>query len=529
MAAAKLRCAIYTRKSSDEGLEQDYNSLHAQRDACEAYIKSQAGEGWQPLAQHYDDGGISGATMERPALKRLLADIDGGKVDVVVVYKVDRLTRSLGDFARIVEVFDKHGVSFVSVTQSFNTTSSMGRLTLNVLLSFAQFEREVTGERIRDKIAQSKARGLWMGGNPPLGYEPDGRTLKINEDEAELVRRIFDQYLALESVTQLCRSLNSQGYKPKSRRSADGRGQGGFTNGPTYHLLKNRIYVGEIVHKGVAYQGQHPPIIDRELFDAVQASLASRTRRRGARATAPSPPKVLSLAGKLFDANGGPMTPTTSVGARGATYRYYVSTQLLRGQVVKTSSDLLRLPGLALERWVLDTCVRLLPDSANASACLTRVDVYPSSVQVAFDPKLVAKSERHRVLAFSELAARLAEGEQLSQADGLWSVFIPQRLQFRGGRSSVQGKLIARAKIDRTLVSGLQKAHQIVGRGIGENGQKPEARRSAYDRALMRLAFLAPDLQDAILSGAHPQHLCLEHLRHREIPLCWDDQRTELR
>ena len=275
------RCAVYTRKSSEEGLEQEFNSLHAQREACEAFIKSQAGEGWRSVRTHYDDGGLSGATMERPALQRLMADIDKGLVDAVVVYKVDRLTRSLADFAKMVEVFDARGVSFVAVTQQFNTTTSMGRLTLNVLLSFAQFEREVTGERIRDKIAASKRKGIWMGGLVPLGYEVRDRQLVINEAEAATVRHIFTRYCELGSVRLLKEELDRNGVRSKIRVSKDGVESGGqaFSRGALYTLLRNPIYVGEIRHKGVCHPGQHAPIINRAMWDKV-AKLLRRAQHR---------------------------------------------------------------------------------------------------------------------------------------------------------------------------------------------------------------------------------------------------------
>ena len=270
-----LRCAIYTRKSSEHGLEQDFNSLDAQREAAEAYIKSQAHEGWRLLRTHYDDGGLSGGTLERPALRTLLADIRARKVDVVVVYKVDRLTRSLADFAKLVEAFEAHGVSFVAVTQQFNTTTSMGRLTLNVLLSFAQFERELAGERIRDKFAASRRKGMWMGGTVPLGYDVSGRKLVINAEEAERVRFIFERYRALGCVSKLQEDLEQRGIRSKQRVLASGQvlGGGSFGRGALYHLLQNRVYLGEVVHKGVSYPGEHERIIDEELWSAVQARL----------------------------------------------------------------------------------------------------------------------------------------------------------------------------------------------------------------------------------------------------------------
>jgi site-specific DNA recombinase len=272
----KQRCAIYTRKSSEEGLEQDFNSLHAQREACAAYVMSQASEGWSLIDDIYDDGGISGGTLERPGLKRLLADIAAGRIDIVVVYKVDRLTRSLLDFSKLVEAFDAAGTSFVSVTQSFNTTTSMGRLTLNMLLSFAQFEREVTAERIRDKIAASKARGMWMGGTPPLGYEPNGRTLAIVEDHAALVRDIYRRYLDIGNVRLLADTLAQANILSPTRARKSGTTFGGckFTRGQIYAILSNPIYIGEIRHRGKIHAGQHPPLIERELWDKVQATLA---------------------------------------------------------------------------------------------------------------------------------------------------------------------------------------------------------------------------------------------------------------
>jgi DNA invertase Pin-like site-specific DNA recombinase len=288
----RVRCAIYTRKSSEEGLEQEFNSLQAQREACEAFITSQRHEGWACLATRYDDGGFSGATTDRPALQRLLADSAAGRVDTIVVYKIARLTRSLADFAKIVEILDARGPSFVSVTQQFNTTTSMGRLTLNILLSFAQFEREVIGERIRDKIAASKRKGMWMGGIPPLGYRAHDGKLVVIEREAEIVRDIFLRYAELGSVRLLKDELEARGIKSKSWTSASGHCVGGkpFSRGALYHVLQNRLYRGEIVHKGQAHPGEHAPIIDQPLWDTVQTQLAANTAERnsGTRTRRPS-------------------------------------------------------------------------------------------------------------------------------------------------------------------------------------------------------------------------------------------------
>ncbi len=323
-----IRCAIYTRKSSEEGLEQSFNSLHAQREACQAYILSQRQEGWRAVETHYDDGGYSGGSLERPALKCLLADIEAKKVDTVVVYKVDRLTRSLADFAKIVEAFDERGVSFVSVTQQFNTTSSMGRLTLNVLLSFAQFEREVTGERIRDKIAASKRKGMWMGGRIPMGYDLLDRRLLVNQEEAERVIDIYKLYLKLGCVAKLKARLDQQEIKSKIRVSRTGKTSGGasYSRGALYELLQNRLYLGEIPHKEQSYPGEHAAIVERTLWDEVQAKLKANVhaRRNGTNASAPS-----LLRGLLYDAEGNRYTPSHAV-KNGKRYRYYISQKVVR-------------------------------------------------------------------------------------------------------------------------------------------------------------------------------------------------------
>ena len=315
---APVRCAVYTRKSSDEGLEQAFNSLDAQREACMAYIASQKPEGWIALPTAYDDGGVSGATLARPALQRLLADIEVGRVDVLVVYKVDRLTRALSNFARLVEIFE-HAVSFVSVTQQFNTTTSMGRLTLHVLLSFAQFEREVTGERIRDKIAASKQQGLWRGGSPPLGYDVQDRQLVVNPVEAETVRAIFRRYREVRSVRALRHRLQAAGVTSKRRVLRDGRVTGGHPlhRGALYYLLRNRLYRGAIVHKGTAYPGAHAAIVDQGLWDEVQAILAANTH--GTRREGPREPSLLT--GLVVDDQGKGLTPSHAV-KHGRRYRY---------------------------------------------------------------------------------------------------------------------------------------------------------------------------------------------------------------
>src|SRR5437764_35085 len=363
----RWRCAIYTRKSSEEGLEQAFNSLHAQREACEAYVKSQRHEGWVCLAQAYDDGGLSGATMDRPALQQLLADIQAGRVDVVVCYKVDRLTRSLADFAKIVEVFDAKGVSFVSVTQQFNTSTSMGRLTLNVLFSFAQFEREVTGERIRDKIAASKKKGMWMGGMPPLGYRASDHKLIVVESEAETVRHIFRRYAALGSVRLLQQELEAQGIRSKCWTSTTGRRWGGkpIVRGALYRMLQNRIYRGEIVHKDQHYPGEHTPIVDEAMWGDAQIKLAANgvEHRNGEKMKNAS-----LLAGLLFDGEGHRMTPTHAI-KKGTRYRYYVSRPLI-SESRADAVDGLRIPAGDLEQLVMSRIGQFLSEPARLSETL---------------------------------------------------------------------------------------------------------------------------------------------------------------
>jgi site-specific DNA recombinase len=337
-----LRSAIYTRVSTDQGLEQDFNSLDAQREASEAYIKSQAHEGWRLIRDHYDDGGFSGGSMDRPALQKLLVDVQARRIDVIVVYKVDRLTRSLADFAKLVETFDAHGVSFVSVTQSFNTTTSMGRLTLNVLLSFAQFEREVTGERIRDKIAASKKKGMWMGGVVPLGYRVEDRALHIVEDHAEIVRSLFRRYLEAGSVVRLTQQLDADGVRLPIRIDGGGRSTGGgfLSRGHIYKILSNPIYVGRIAHKGQIYGGNHPPIVTGDLWDEVRQRLCDHLG--GARGKRTRQSSDALLTGKFYDDSDRRMNPTWA--KKGSKrWRYYVSQAALQGDKSKAAS-ILRVP-----------------------------------------------------------------------------------------------------------------------------------------------------------------------------------------
>jgi len=368
-ARSRVRCAVYTRKSSDEGLEQDYNSIDAQRDAGQAYIASQRHEGWIPVASDYDDPAYSGGNMERPGLKRLMQDILNKQIDVVVVYKIDRLTRSLADFSKMVEVFDAHGVSFVSVTQQFNTTTSMGRLMLNVLLSFAQFEREVTGERIRDKISASKKKGMWMGGVPPLGYDVVDRKLIVNEPEAAVVRRLFSDYVRANSLTMLLQHLRDEGVRTKSWKTQDGKERAGklIDKGNLYKMLHNPLYYGMIHFKGQQYRGEHNAIITQEMWEAAQTKLAGATRgcRKGQRKGV----HTALLKGLLFTSDGHAMTPMgkPKPGTQ-KSYRYYHSTQ---DQKVKAgTSGLPMLPALEIESAVLEQVKRILRSNEITSDVL---------------------------------------------------------------------------------------------------------------------------------------------------------------
>ena len=546
------RCAIYTRKSSEDGLEQDFNSLHAQRQACEAFVKSQAGEGWRLVKTAYDDGGLSGGTMERPALQRLLADINEGLIDVVVVYKVDRLTRSLTDFAKMVEVFDARGVSFVAVTQQFNTTTSMGRLTLNVLLSFAQFEREVTGERIRDKIAASKQKGMWMGGLVPIGYDVIDRRLVVNQTEAETVRGIFNRYLELGSVRLLMEDLSRRGIRSKVRIARNGKRSGGnlFFRGALYELLSNPIYIGEIRHKGVNHPGLHEPIVERELWDSTQLLLRSHAARRStqARKSAVSP-----LTGKLFDDSGQSLTPSHAVkGER--RYRYYVSRNLING-TPDSGRGGWRLPAPEIERTVASATYTMLSDEAaiaNAALAIGLAEhQLPSLLSLAAAWMKRLQSDVEVGTALSALIDRvdlieagirislklpiyITEEQQGANDTGLSIARVfPMQIKRRGFemRLVIQGSRGPAPLADLALIKAIAKGRRwtddlLTGR---VESVAAIARREGvlpnYVRRLTRLAFLAPKIVEAIVAGHQPPELTAKALTERiELPLLWSEQ-----
>ena len=532
MQTKTIRCAIYTRKSTEEGLEQDYNSLHAQRDACAAYILSQAGEGWSLSPEIYDDGGYSGGTMERPALKRLMADIEAKKIDVVVVYKVDRLTRALADFSKIVEVLDRTGSSFVSITQAFNTTTSMGRLTLNVLLSFAQFEREVTGERIRDKITASKKKGLWMGGTPLLGYDPDGRTLKINEQEAEAVRWMFARYLEVKSVHQMVKDASAKGICAKRwvNRHEVETGGGPLQRGAIYYLLRNRTYIGEIPHKDESYPGQHEAIISRETFDAVQALLdeTRRTRKPGkARPAHTGAP----LCGLIFDSAGQVMSPVNASRKGGATYRYYVSTAVQKGRKSEAGVHP-RVPAPVIEEAVLKAVAPLLETKTSPSwdqvrDVIDRIEVQREGLQIRLDPARIAECP------ISDAGMmRLA---QLDQEQNQPVILCPIQITKRGGLTVVGPNgtdAIIKRHLDPALSSALVRAEAWKRKLLNgevtrlEDLARAEDINPTYAARMLRVAFLAPEIKAKIIEGLTDERLTLQNIMRQEVPLDWDDQRT---
>ena len=559
MSSKQVRCAVYTRKSSEEGLEQSFNSLEAQQEACRAFILSQKHEGWTALSNRYDDGGFSGGTMERPALKKLLADILDRKVDTVVVYKVDRLTRSLTDFAKIIDVFDSHGGSFVSVTQQFNTTSSMGRLTLNVLLSFAQFEREVTGERIRDKIAASKKKGMWMGGVVPLGYSCVDRRLVINRPEAEVVRKIFRKYLRPGCVEKLRNFLDRAQILSKLRTSNSGRKSGGtsFSRGALYHLLRNRVFIGEIVHHKQNYPGQHKAIIQRSLWDQVAARLNANTQAHR-RMKSQSSPSLLS--GIVFDAKGVRLTPTHAV-KRGKRYRYYTS----QAAIKRTSNrpEVTRFPAHEIEGLV----------TAQLHLLLGSTDKFTNGIKHSPDKDVAAERAKELVKGWSKLEAskqqdfvrnvlhRVVVGQTTLWIEvnrdklietllgrkpecgtaykKLQSDVIKLTADFRTHRRRGELYLVTLKSThsDRTPIPGLVKAvarardwyEQIIS---GEVGNVEEIARktgmpSCDVKYALKFAMLSPQVTEAILAGKHPPKLTLRELRSN-LCIDWKQQHERI-
>lgn len=555
------RCAIYTRKSTEDGLEQDFNSLQAQREACEAYIASQASLGWKLLKTDYDDGGISGGTMERPALQELLEEIKSGRIDVVVVYKIDRLTRSLMDFAKMVEVFDAHQVSFVSVTQQFNTTNSMGRLTLNVLLSFAQFEREVTAERIRDKIAASKKKGMWMGGPLPLGYDVKDRKLIINEEEVQTVQHIFESYIEIKSVRALKRKLDEEGVVTKLRTSKDGTITGGkpFSRGNLYQLLHNPIYIGEIAHKGKTYPGQHEGIIDPETWQRVRETFKQNTQQRTTKRNQRS---LHMLRGLLFDETGDRLTPSTN-NKKHIRYPYYVSHRIM--EKARANKVGWRLPAKQLDDIVLNIIsnrltnpkklIDLLGDEAPTvdlhneltkaakefmadlrSAAphtqndmlisfITRITVSRENVEIQLD------AAKLRFLLMPETQPTGQKGPTLR------IITVPHTLKRRWVETRIVLNADDQPKTERdpNLVKLIAEAtywmEQLTSGQFGsieELSTHLNIDRNEISRTLP-LAFLAPGIVASIIDGTQPVDLTARHLKRLpDLPVDWKEQRIAL-
>jgi len=554
--SAVRRCTIYTRKSSEEGLEQDFNSMHAQREACEAFVKSQAGEGWSLIKTGYDDGGFSGGTMERPALQQLLAHIREKRVDVVVVYKVDRLTRSLADFAKMVEVFDSHGVSFVAVTQQFNTTTSMGRLTLNVLLSFAQFEREVTGERIRDKIAASKRKGMWMGGTAPLGYDVRERRLVINEAEAVTVRLIYQLYLELGSVRLVKEELDRRSMVSKIRVSQSGVRSGGyrFGRGALYGMLANPIYVGEIRHKRISHPGQHPPIVERTSWELVQQKLREQTARARTRGTktVPSP-----LAGKLFDDDGEPLYACGA--AKGdRRYRYYVSRKLVRG-CSDTGDRGWRLAALELERIATIAVYRMLSDPTALTNVAENLGLSASELQQLLTAAKKQAIQLEDRAATADTLRTLIDRVELRR-DGIELTLdlrslippnqitapaanpkitrlVPMQMKRRGveTRLVLPGEVTSFARTDPALLRAVARGYcwfNELASGETASTRQIAAREGlshSYVRHIVPLGLLAPPIVEAICAGRQPAVLTAERLKnHGHLSLDWNAQLQQL-
>lgn len=540
----QFRCAVYTRKSTENGLEQEFNSLDAQRESSEAYIKSQQHEGWVLIKDQYNDGGFSGGNTERPGLKQLLEDIADGKINVVVVYKVDRLTRSLSDFAKLVELFDEHGVSFVSVTQQFNTTSSMGRLTLNVLLSFAQFEREVTGERIRDKVEASRKKGIWMGGHPPLGYDIKDRKLIVNEPEAKTVRHIFDRYLELRSASALKRELEQDGYRSKQWTSSSKRTYGGkpFKRGALYYILKNQLYVGQAVHKGSAYPGEHDAIIDQATWDRVQALLNQNAihHEKGLNHREPS-----LLRGLLFDDRGNHMSPSHA-NKKGKRYRYYVS-QAVSQQRKHEAGSVTRIPAHDIEALVLEKVGEVMTAEPDLKEVWPKLDLGKQSELLRLITKSVEVGQSQVEIEVSKGALRVVCDQKLWESDAggtleidetndkeSLEIIVPVVIKKNGSEKVIvlSGVSVAEPECgpNVNLIRCVVRAHDWVKRMrngelisiseiVDQTGMNPK-----YVARMLKTAFLAPDITEAILDGRQPPKLTVIEIL-KPFPMVWSKQR----
>jgi site-specific DNA recombinase len=543
---ASLRCAIYTRVSTENGLEQELNSLDNQREASEAYIRSQAHEGWKLIRDRYDDGGFSGGSMDRPALVKLLEDVRARRVDVIVVYKVDRLTRSLADFAKLVELFDEHDVSFISVTQAFNTTTSMGRLTLNMLLSFAQFEREITGERIRDKVTASKKRGIWMGGAVPFGYRVENRALHIVEEHAAFVRALFQRYLEIGSVVRLKAALDAENVRLPVRIVGTGRSTGGglISRGHIYHMLSNPIYVGRLRHKGQIYEGLHPAIVDQEIWDRVQRRLADQTQTRAdPRANAES-----FLAGKLYDDRGNRMGPSHAAKG-GRRWRYYVSRAILAGRQADVGS-ISRVLAAQIEKQVFDVIKSIVASgrSIYGVGTLSHVDAPGRTIgwrspgdnpshELSVHQEVLEAIERVTI-SKETIEIRLSDAIANNGQDRTLTLpWIPPSPYQR--REVIQGEAEPRSPIRPMRVraravftESLRNAHCWLDELIADPHQTIEviaARERKSERSIrmtLSLAFVAPPIVAAAIEGRLPRGFGSKRLM--DLPMVWSHQWTAL-
>lgn len=573
--APRLRCAIYTRKSTEDGLDQDFNSLDAQREACTAYITSQASLGWKLSSKLYDDGGISGGTMERPALKQLLTDIKQGLIDIIVVYKIDRLTRSLMDFSKMVDVFDQHNISFVSITQQFNTTTSMGRLTLNVLLSFAQFEREVTAERIKDKIAASKKKGMWMGGIIPLGYKAENKMLIANNEESKTVKWLFEQYLELGSVIKLVEATERVGMRGRKylQKNGEVRSSKPFARGNLYHLLSNPVYIGKTRHQDQVYEGLHDAIISDETWQAVQELMAGNTKARRSTTNERSPHL---LKGLIIDETGDRLTTTHAIKKK-IRYQYYISSRLTNTS--KTKHDGWRISAKQLERPVVRTIMKILSDPLKLGeiikvddytihqqelvfekakdiaeelggidnsqvqsllkCILQRITLKPTSIKIEINvlklAKLLGSNKEIETSknTLNKTSSARKKKENGNEGSNIYLIEIEHRIAKRG----VEAKLVIQnsesrtRNPDQTLIDIIANANLWLSKltngsasSIGDLANELDHNPSEISRFLP-LAFLAPDIVMSILAGTQPVDLTQEKLRRLPtLPYNWTDQ-----
>ncbi len=559
MSAPKtIRCAIYTRKSTDEGLEQEFNTLEAQREACEAYIKSQAHEGWRVLPERFDDGGHSGGTLERPAMKRLLERVRERRIDVILIYKIDRLTRSLTDFAKLAEQFDQYGVSFVSITQQFNTTTSMGRLMLNVLLSFAQFEREIAGERIRDKIAASKKKGMWMGGSVPLGYDWKDRKLVINPGEAKTVRILFDLYLKLGNVRSVVTKANMRGLRTKVRGAGTRRQLGGkaFSRGHVYAILNNPLYVGRVAHKGETYVGEQAAIISETTWQATQRRMAEN--RQGQRTNSTKGENANLLLGILFDADGNAFTPSYSV-KNGHRYRYYIEQALVTGER-PAKGQLRRIPASEIENAVRNGVAQFFESppellkalgnklgAATSQGAIKAGQLIGQQLRTGTTPQwstLIRPLLQHVAFGQEMLDIKigadalhamcgLAAPQQSARSALHFRLQIATKLRQRGGqRKLIVTNQAGTADLDAALIKALAQARHwfdelVMDQSLSLKALAARERKAAsYIGRVLRLAFYAPDIVEAIAAGRQMPDMTAKRLILRENhSLLWREQR----